>query len=120
MSRIAVSILETGEGLDAPMDGRFGRAERFLIIDPDADEVIQTVANPARDMSHGAGPAAASLMKELAVESVISSRYGPKASDTLSALGIQSWSAPLGLTAGEALAMLRAGRLDRNELRVFR
>ena len=120
MGKVAVSILGTGEGLAAPMDGRFGRADRFLIVDPDADEVLQTVVNPARDASHGAGPAAATLMKDLAVESVISGRYGPKASDTLSALGIRLWIAPPDLTAGEALALLRAGRLDRDEKRVFR
>ena len=120
MGNLAVSIQDQGEGLLAPMDGRFGRAPRFLIVDLESHQILWTVANPAQDASHGAGPQTAGLMKDYGVEGVISGRYGPKAAEALEALGIQAWIAPDGLGAGEALAMHRAGRLERQVLRTYR
>ncbi len=120
MGRVAISIAGTGEGLAAPMDGRFGRAERFLVVDLETDEVLRTADNEARNASHGAGPRSASLMGELGATAVISGRFGPKAADALNALGLQTWIAPPGLTAGEALALLRDGQLERGTVQVFR
>lgn len=120
MGSLAISIQSRGEGLLAPMDGRFGRAPRFLIVDSKSRRVLRTVVNPAQDASHGAGPRAASLMKDQGVEGVISGRFGPKAAEALEALGVQAWIAPDDLGAGEALAMHRAGQLERHSLRTYR
>jgi predicted Fe-Mo cluster-binding NifX family protein len=120
MGNLAVSIQNQGKGLLAPMDDRFGRAPRFLIVDRDSHQVLWTVVNSAQDASHGAGPQTASLMKDYGVEAVVSGRYGPKAAEALEALGIQALIAPTGLTAGEALLMRQDGRLERHALRTYR
>ena len=48
MGKVAITILESGEDADAPMDGRVGRAERFLVADQDTGEALQIVDNDAR------------------------------------------------------------------------
>jgi predicted Fe-Mo cluster-binding NifX family protein len=113
MGRIAISVTREGEGMQALMDGRFGRAEAFLVVDRETGEVVETVKNASVGASHGAGTAAANTMRSEGVDAVISGRFGPKAFDALQALGIETWVAPPGLTAGEALRMLDKGDLER-------
>ncbi len=113
MGRIAISVTRQGEGMDAVMDGRFGRAEAFLVVDSETGEVVDTIDNAAVGASHGAGTSAANTMKLAGVEAVISGRFGPKAFDALRALGIETWVAPSGITAGEAFRMLDDAGLER-------
>lgn len=120
MSKVVITIGPRGEGLAAPMDERFGRAERFLIVDANSREVLQTVANAAIHAAHGAGTGAAALARQMEVGAVISGRFGPKAIEALDALGIQAWIAPPGLTAEQALERLCGGRLERMEMKVYR
>ena len=115
MGRIAISVTRSGEGTHALMDGRFGRAEAFLVVERENGEVVETIDNTSVNASHGAGTAAASMIESAGVDSVISGRFGPKAFDTLRALGIETWIAPSGITAGEALQMLKDGGLERME-----
>jgi predicted Fe-Mo cluster-binding NifX family protein len=113
MGRIAISVTHEGEGMDTLMDGRFGRAEAFLVVDRESGEVVETIENTSVGASHGAGTAAANTMKSGGVEAVISGRFGPKAFDALRALGIETWVAPPGITVGQALRMLAEGDLER-------
>lgn len=112
MGRIAISVTREGEGMQALMDSRFGRAEAFLVVDRKTGDVVETIENASVAASHGAGTAAANTMRSGGVEAVISGRFGPKAFDTLRALGIETWVAPPGITAGEALRMLESGELE--------
>ena len=113
MGRIAVSVTHQGEGMDALMDGRFGRAEAFLVVERKSGEAVETIANTSVDASHGAGTAAASMIGSAGVDAVISGRFGPKAFDALQAMGIETWIAPPAISAGEALRMLAEGGLER-------
>jgi predicted Fe-Mo cluster-binding NifX family protein len=94
------------------MDDRFGRAEAFLMGERETGEAIETIRNASVDASHGAGTAAASMLKSAGVDAVISGHFGPKASDALRALGIETWIAPPAITVGEALRMLADGGLE--------
>ncbi len=113
MSKIAISVLAEGEGLLAFLDGRFGRAFAFLIVDSDTGEVLARIENQAANAAHGAGTSAASLIKSAGASAVISGRFGPKAFEALRALEIEPWVAPFGINAGEALRMFREGRLEK-------
>jgi predicted Fe-Mo cluster-binding NifX family protein len=112
MGRIAISIRNAGEGLSAPMDDRFGRADAFLVVERETGEAIDTINNASVAASHGAGTGAANAMRSAEVDVVISGRFGPKAFDALRALGIEAWIAPPGLTAGEALRRFQDGVLE--------
>jgi predicted Fe-Mo cluster-binding NifX family protein len=113
MERIAISILRNEKGLDDQLDERFGRAEAFLVVDADTGEAVETIDNALVGAPHGAGTGAASMLKSAGVGTVISGRFGPKASDALRAHGIEAWIAPPRITAGEALRLLEHGDLLR-------
>jgi predicted Fe-Mo cluster-binding NifX family protein len=117
-TRIAITVQRAG-ALDAPMDSRFGRTPAFLLVEESSDEV-SALDNPAAGAAHGAGTAAAAAMAKHGVRAVISGRFGPKAYESLAALGVEMWTAPAGLTAGEALARFRAGELQRTVVETFR
>ena len=112
MSKVAISVLRGRLGLDASMDDRFGRAEAFLVVERETGEAIETIDNASIGASHGAGTAAANMLRSAEVDAVISGRFGPKASDALRAHGIEAWIAPSGITAGEALRLLEHGDLN--------
>jgi len=112
MSRIAITIRSSGDGLSSSMDDRFGRAEAFLVVDGENGEAIETIDNASVDAAHGAGTGAASMLRSAGVGAVISGRFGPKACDALRALGIDAWVAPPGISASEALRLLQGGALE--------
>jgi predicted Fe-Mo cluster-binding NifX family protein len=120
MDRVAISILRDFEGLCASMDERFGRAKAFLVVDKETGKTIETIENTSGDASHGAGTAAANLLRSAGVSAVVSGRFGPNALDALRAVGIEAWVAPRGVNAGLALLMLEGGRLERMESFVHR
>ena len=110
--RVAITVTRQGEGMQALMDSRFGRAEAFLVVDRETGKVVETIENASVAASHGAGTAAANTMRSGGIQVVISGRFGPKAFDALRTLGIETWVAPPGITAGEALRMLEDGGLE--------
>ena len=109
--RVAISV-ESKIGLQSLLDPRFGRARAFLIVDPDARQIIAELDNDSADVAHGAGTGSAAKMSAHDVEIVISGRFGPKADHALGQLGIEMRIAPPGLTADQALDMLAAGTLQ--------
>ena len=113
MDRVAISVLRDYEGLCASMDGRFGRAKAFLVVDKKTGKTLEMIENASADVSHGAGTAAANLLSSSSVSAVVSGRFGPNALAVLRALGIEAWVAPSGVNAGLALLMLEGGLLER-------
>jgi predicted Fe-Mo cluster-binding NifX family protein len=113
MSRIAISVPCGSRDLETTMDDRFGRAGAFLVAERETGQPVETIENASVDVSHGAGPGAARMLKSAGVGAVISGRFGPKALDALQALGIEAWIAPPGITAGEAFRLFEDGGLER-------
>ncbi|MFW6369496.1 MAG: NifB/NifX family molybdenum-iron cluster-binding protein, partial [Myxococcota bacterium] len=103
-----VLLSTTGRDLKAEIDPRFGRAERFVLVDTVTGE-IQSVANDeARDAQQGAGIKAAELAVKLGAKVVITGNCGPKAFRVLDAAGIEVYSGASG-TLAKALDDLKAG-----------
>lgn len=115
---IAVSI-KSLNGLGSYLDPRFGRSYGFLIVEIETGEIVAQFFNNAASAAHGAGTAASHWMKINDVNGVISGRFGPKAVQALEALGIEMWIAPEGITAAEAVALYRAGELERATVKVY-
>ena len=112
---IALTVQRAGD-LDTPIDPRFGRAVAFLIVDVETKEVVSTIENTSVEAAHGAGTGSAATMSGANVDAVISGRFGPKAYEALSRLGIQMWTAPEDLTAREALDKMVAGELTQMQI----
>ncbi len=108
MARIAIST--AGDNLEAAVDPRFGRAERFLIVDVETGEfeVLDNSASGA--LAHGAGIQTAQVVANAGVEAVVSGFVGPKAFDALAAAGIKICQGAAG-TVRQAVQDYAAGKL---------
>ena len=106
--RIAVS--SSGDGLDAAVDPRFGRAAKFVIHDTDSSET-QTVDNSEGERAaHGAGVQAAQTISRMGADCLVTGHCGPKAFAALSAAGITVYTGASG-TVAEAVEAVVEGRL---------
>jgi len=113
MSRSVAFTVTTRDGLESPLDPRFGRAAGFVVVDFATREVVAELSNRHREQAHGAGTGAAALIGELGVDAIVSGNFGPKAFRALEALNVEMWSTSDRTTVGEALARLHAGELGR-------
>lgn len=105
-----IAIPGTAPSLDAPMESKFGRAALILLVDPNTLE-FDTLRNPAREASGGAGIEAAELLSRSGVEVLIAEKLGPKAEAALAAAGITFYECMATGTVRDALERFRAGDL---------
>ncbi|MCP4726478.1 MAG: dinitrogenase iron-molybdenum cofactor biosynthesis protein [bacterium] len=84
-----IAVTSTGDTLDSIIDQRFGRADKFLVIDTNTgkNEVFNNSQNV--NLSQGAGIQTAENVSRLGVEYVITGHCGPKAFHVLKAAGIK-------------------------------
>jgi predicted Fe-Mo cluster-binding NifX family protein len=84
-----IVIPTAGQNLSAEIAPRFGRAEQFLVIDPDTMdfEVVENSQN--LDLSQGAGIQAARTIAAHAPDVLITINCGPKAFKVLKAAKIK-------------------------------
>lgn len=105
-----IAFSTSGDGPDAPLDGRFGRAPKFLVYDLDRD--AWTLLDNAQNLAaaQGAGIQAAESIVRAGAHAVVTGHCGPKAFRVLAAAGVTIYNteAP---TVAVALADFRAGRL---------
>ena len=99
---MTIAISSTGDGWDAPVDERFGRAHGFFLVDEDTGQTryLDNAANLNAD--HGAGPATVQLLIEAGVGAIVTGRVGPKAGDALRAAKVAVVDPGPALTVEEA------------------
>ncbi len=100
-------------GLDDTIIDIFGRAPYFTIVEVDNGKIldVEVVKNDNAAASGGAGIAAAQLMIEKGVSSVLTGRVGPNAFNVLSSAGINVYDAA-GLKVRDAIEKLLNGELE--------
>jgi predicted Fe-Mo cluster-binding NifX family protein len=105
-----VAFTTSGEGLDAAVDARFGRAPRFLIIDTETRgwSLLDNKQNVRA--SQGAGIQASTTVIQAGAEAVVTGNCGPRAFDVLTRAGLRVYTGASG-TIADALEALEAGRL---------
>jgi predicted Fe-Mo cluster-binding NifX family protein len=108
-SRMNIAITTSGASLDAPLDPRFGRAARFIVVKGDAFTVHDNTPN--LNATQGAGIQAAEAVSQLGANVVITGHCGPKAFRALQAAGIQVVTGAAG-TVREAVARFQRGELQ--------
>jgi predicted Fe-Mo cluster-binding NifX family protein len=116
--RIAVAI--QGEGLDALVGPRFGRASHFLVVEPRC-RVAEVLDNRAGAAARGAsGVDAGDLIIATGAEAAIAGHVGPKAFGALAAAHVAIYQVDNGVTAREAVAALERGDLPALEAPTIR
>ena len=100
----------SGETLEAPLDGRFGRASKFILYDLEKNyyEVIDN--RKSLNSAQGAGIQAAEAMVRAGAGGVVTGHCGPNAFRALSAAGIAIYSCGEP-TVAAALEAFRSGAL---------
>jgi predicted Fe-Mo cluster-binding NifX family protein len=107
--RIAVS--SSGEGLEASVDPRFGRAAAFVVHDTESSETRTIDNSSGEGAAHGAGVQAAETMSRIGADCIATGHCGPKAFAALSAAGITVYTGASG-TVAEAVEAVVHGRLS--------
>ena len=105
-----IAITTSGNNLNAPLDGRFGRAPKFIIYDLDTKtfEIIDNEQN--LNAAQGAGIQSAQNIARLGVKALVTGHCGPKAFRVLAAAGIKIYNTSAA-TVAEALDQYRAATI---------
>jgi predicted Fe-Mo cluster-binding NifX family protein len=107
---VKIAFTTSGETLEAPLDGRFGRAPKFILYDTEKDyfEVIDN--RQSLNTPQGAGIQAAEAMVRAGAKCLVTGHCGPNAFRALCAAGITIYSCEEP-TVAAALEAFRAGML---------
>ena len=105
-----IAITSSGETLSAPLEGRFGRAPKIIIFDPDTRSIEVKDNRAGVSATQGAGTQTAETVARLGIQYVVTGHCGPKAFRVLRAAGIQVFTSR-SETVGQALHDLEEGRL---------
>jgi predicted Fe-Mo cluster-binding NifX family protein len=96
--------------MDAPIDPRFGRAQKFLLVETDSGE-FQSIDNTQNvNAIQGAGIQAGQTAAQHGAQVVITGNCGPNAFRTLESAGIQVVVGAAG-TVGDAIEGFKSGQL---------
>ena len=106
-----LAITSQGNGLDQPLDARFGRCRYFILYDSEK-ETVEAVENPNTQFSQGAGIQSAQLMIAKGVKTVVTGNVGPNAFGVLTSAGIDVYTGAQG-TVREAVENFKAGTLEK-------
>ncbi|MBW2646262.1 MAG: NifB/NifX family molybdenum-iron cluster-binding protein [Deltaproteobacteria bacterium] len=84
-----IAVTSTGKTLQSDIDPRFGRAQYFIIVDPETldFDVVENTQN--LNLPQGAGIQAGKAIVDNKAEVVITGNCGPKAFQVLSAAGVK-------------------------------
>jgi predicted Fe-Mo cluster-binding NifX family protein len=105
-----VAFTTSGDSLDAPLDTRFGRAQRFLVYDLESNDFAVVDNTQSLNAAQGAGIQAAETVIRAGAGSVVSGHCGPKAFRVLAAAGVDMFTTDAA-TVADALARFRSGTL---------
>ncbi len=104
-----IAVTSAGEGMDAQVDPRFGRAVYFVMVETETME-CETVQNGNIAAAGGAGINAAKVVIDHGAKAVLTGNCGPNAERTLRAGGAKLYTGLSG-TVAEAVEQFKAGTL---------
>jgi predicted Fe-Mo cluster-binding NifX family protein len=107
-----IALCTLGNNLDAKLDDRFGRAEKFIIVDTENDS-FKVIDNIAKNEAGGAGGLAVRNLASERVECVIVPQLGPKAETALKAFEIKAFQQGDAKIVSEALEKFKNNELTK-------
>jgi len=106
-----VLFTTNGDNLDSRIDPRFGRSQKFLLLDTQTNQIVAHDNSQNLNALQGAGVQAARNAVDLGAEAVVTGHVGPKAFAALLAAKIKVYINASG-TIKEALEKLNSGGLE--------
>ena len=104
-----VCVTAGAEGLDAPIDPRFGRCPFFVLVDLESI-AVESVPNTSASATGGAGIQAAQMLASHGAGALITGNIGPNAMQTLSVAGIKVYQHRGGMVR-DAVEQFKRGEL---------
>ena len=104
-----IAVTAVGDGMDAQVDPRFGRAAYFALVDTET-MAYEAVANGNVAASGGAGINAAKVVIDSGAQAVLTGNCGPNAERTLRAGKVKLYTGVEG-TVTAAVEQFKAGAL---------
>ena len=101
-----------GDDYPLPLDDRFGRSDKFCIVDSATGNHLKLLENTMKDLSGSAGIGAVQILFEEGVEGIVAPHLGPTAEDARNKLKIKLWDQGDCKTVDDALASWRNGDLE--------
>jgi predicted Fe-Mo cluster-binding NifX family protein len=101
-----------GSAEPLPLDERFGRADRFCIVDSVSGSYINVIENTMRQADGSAGTGAVQLLAEQEVQGIVAPHLGPKAEEARKLLGMRLWNQGECKNVEEAINSWKNGELD--------
>lgn len=83
-----IAITSENNQMDSKIDARFGRCPFFAIYDTESKK-LEFHANPAKESTEGAGPAAVQFIAKHGVNKIIAGEFGNKIHSLLQGLNIE-------------------------------
>ncbi|MBS3813129.1 MAG: NifB/NifX family molybdenum-iron cluster-binding protein [Candidatus Acetothermia bacterium] len=108
-----IAVTSLGEDLSSGIDGRFGRCDYFVIVDPETLD-YEAIPNQSKNAIGGAGPAAAQTVAGSGVTAILTGNVGPNAYRALSSAGIEIYTGSSG-TVKDAVRDFNEGNLSKTE-----
>jgi predicted Fe-Mo cluster-binding NifX family protein len=105
-----IAFSTPGSDLNAPLDTRFGRAPKFLVLDLESGEFEIIDNQQSLNAAQGAGIQSAETVARSGAKALVSGHCGPKAFRVLAAAGIKVYSSDAP-TVAEALEQFKQGKL---------
>ncbi|MEJ2729593.1 MAG: NifB/NifX family molybdenum-iron cluster-binding protein [Deltaproteobacteria bacterium] len=106
-----IAISSSGKTLDSAVDPRFGRAEYFIIVDPETMDFEAVENSQSFNLPQGAGIQAGKTIADNKVEALITGHCGPKAFKVLQSAGIKIMTGASGKVS-DVIAQFKSGELE--------
>jgi predicted Fe-Mo cluster-binding NifX family protein len=110
---VKICITSSGDNLNSNVDPRFGRCEKFIIIDTETMD-YKVIENQNATNAGGAGIQSSQLVASEGVTAVITGNVGPNAYQTLKALNLRIFVGASG-TVEQAIEKFKLGKLEEVE-----
>ncbi|NHI92567.1 MAG: dinitrogenase iron-molybdenum cofactor biosynthesis protein [Candidatus Lokiarchaeota archaeon] len=119
MSKNLIIVISSSPpgGLEAQVDGRFGRCQYFTFVKVENDDIklLEIAQNPGVSAMGGAGMQAAQFVGNKKADAVITGNLGPNAFTALSSLGMKMIVGAMGITVKEAVKRFLDGSLKETD-----
>lgn len=102
-----ICITAQKDGLDSPVDPRFGRCQYFAVADTETSD-LEFLENSNKDGMGGVGIQSSQFILGKGVQAVVTGNVGPNAFQTLQAAGIEVFTGAAG-TVAEVLEKFKRG-----------
>ncbi len=101
------------KGRDFPLslDDRFGRSDKFCIVESRTGERLKMVENTMKDLSGSAGVGAVQLLYDEGVEGIVAPHLGPTAEDARNKVKMKLWDQGDCKNVDDALSSWKEGNL---------